>query len=217
MIRALMLAGADAFRINMSHGDQARQDRAGRGDPRARKGVSPPDHDPVRPAGPQAARRQVQGRVGQLETGQDRSSSTATRRRATRPASSCRTPNCSTRSRPGARLLIDDGKIRLQGRSRSTTQDRRQGRGRRQGFRQQGRQRARCRGADPGADRKGPGRPGLRARAEGRLDRFVVRPAARGRRRSARTDRRARALDGQDRKAGGDRPAGRDHRSVPTG
>ena len=51
MIARLMLAGADAFRINMSHGSQADKAEAGRGDSRARGGIWPPDDDPVRPAG----------------------------------------------------------------------------------------------------------------------------------------------------------------------
>ena len=53
----------------------------------------------------------------------------------------------------------------------------------------------------------------VRARAGGRLDRVVVRPAARGRRRGARADRRPGGAAGQDRKAGGDRASRFDHRA----
>ena len=57
----------------------------------------------------------------------------------------------------------------------------------------------------------------VRARAEGRLDRSVVRPAAGGCRRGALADRRASGAAGQDREAGGDRPAERHHRACRRG
>ena len=44
--RRLLRAGADAFRVNMSHGDHAHARRDDQGDPRAREGVRPADRDP---------------------------------------------------------------------------------------------------------------------------------------------------------------------------
>ena len=65
----------------------------------------------------------------------------------------------------------------------------------------------------PALTEKDRSRPAVRARAGRRLYRLVVRPAARGRRRSARTGRRPGGAAGQDREAAGDRPARRDPRA----
>ena len=111
MIRALAEAGADAFRLNMSHGDHEDHLAADRGDPGPRKRARTADDDPRRPAGPQAARRQVQGRQGRAGGRTQPSPSTATTGRATRSASTFPIARFSRRSKPGARLLVDDGKL----------------------------------------------------------------------------------------------------------
>ena len=213
MIRRLMLAGADAFRINMSHGDQKQKAKLVDAHPRAREGVRAADDDPVRPSGAQAAGRSFRRRPRRCSRRARASSSTATTRPATASASSCRMPSCSRRSGPATSILIDDGKVRLNVLEADDGQIVTEVKVGGDGVGQQGRQRPRRGGADPGADRKGPRRPQLRARAAGRLDRFVVRPAARGCRRSAVADRRARGAAGQDREAGGDRPLERHHRA----
>ena len=115
--------------------------------------------------------------------------------------------------RPGTSILIDDGKVRLnvleaddgrivtEVKVGGTVSD------------NKGVNVPDVRGADPGADRQGPRRPHVRARAAHRLDRLVVRPAARRRRRGAGADRRARGAAGQDREAGGDRSPERHRRA----
>src|SRR3954465_11631874 len=76
MIRKLLIAGADAFRINMSHGDQKQKARLVTAIRALEKEFHPPAptppvppraahpaaHDPFRPPGAQAARRPLQGR-----------------------------------------------------------------------------------------------------------------------------------------------------------
>ena len=64
MIRALVEAGADAFRINMSHGSQAEKAKLVEAIRALEKSASPADDHRVRPAGAEASRRQVQGRIG---------------------------------------------------------------------------------------------------------------------------------------------------------
>ena len=91
---------------------------------------------------------------------------------------------------PGTRLLVDDGKLVFRVVKAERRPDRDQGRGRRHDLQQQGPQRPRRGAAARRADRQGPRRPRLRARAACRLDRALLRAAARGRRRGAAADRR---------------------------
>ena len=113
MIRRLAEAGADAFRINMSHGTHADHARADRSDPRR-------------------SRRSSTGRPRSSPTCRARSSGSA-RSRATRPSSKTgqtfvfdrdEAPGDATRVdlphreifeavEPGTRLLVDDGKLVL--------------------------------------------------------------------------------------------------------
>ena len=212
---------------------------------RGRRGRVPDQHEPRRPEADKAKLVEairalekelerpttilfdLQGpklRVGSFKGGSADAGDRATassldrdRRRATPSASSCPIPNCSRRSSAGDRLLIDDGKVRLRVVEVGDRPDRRPmvevgG----TVSNNKGVNVPDVRGADPGADREGPRRPRLRARAGRRLDRPVLRPAARGRRRGARADRRQGRAARQDREAGGDRPARRDHRSWPT-
>ena len=117
---------------------------AGRDHPRARKGIQAADDDHVRPAGPQASRRPVQGRIGAAQNRRPLHPRPQARRSAARIGSSFPHPELFGTIRPGNRILIDDGKVRLKGHRGRRPDDRHQGRGRRQGLRQQGRQRPRC-------------------------------------------------------------------------
>ena len=216
MVRKLMESGADAFRINMSHGEHEQKAELVKAIRALEKELRRPTHDPVRPAGAKASRRQFQGRFGRAAKGDQVRARPRHRARQFQPgrASPPRIVRQRRRRRPAADRRRQGP---AQGHRGRRATDRHRSAGRRARFQPQGRQRARRGRADPGADRKGPRRPRFRARAEGRLDRFVVRPAARGRRRGARADRRQGGADGEDRKARGDRPADRDHRACPTG
>ena len=113
----------------------------------------------------------------------------------------------------GDKLLIDDGKVRL---VITSVEPGGSTRGSRSAARSANKKGVNVPGVlvpIPALTDKDRSRPSVRARARGRLDRIVVRPAARGRRRSARFDRRPGGADGQDREAGGDRAAGRDSRA----
>ena len=192
MIRRLMLAGADAFRINMSHGDQTAEGEAGRAHPRAGKGIPSADDDPVRPAGAEASRRPFRGRPRRARKGQHASSSISDESAGDNKRVQLPHPELFEAVRPGDQHPDRRRQGSPQGDRGRRRPDRQRGRGRRRGFRQQGRQRPRRARADPGADRQGPRRPAVRARAARGLDRAVLRPAARGRRRGALADRRAR-------------------------
>ena len=192
MIRKLMLAGADAFRINMSHGDQKQKAKLVEAIRALEKEFHRPDDDPVRPAGPQAPRRPFRGRRSDAREGPDASSSTAIRRRATRTASSCPHPELFEAVKRRHQLLIDDGKLRLRVHRGATAT----------GSRPRSRSAARspttrastsptCVVPIPALTEKD--RADLAFALEQRADwiALVVRPAARGRRRGARADRRA--------------------------
>ena len=113
MIRKLMLAGADAFRINMSHGDQKSKGQAGRSDPCARKGAAAADDDRLRPAGPEASRRQLRRRLGHAREGPATSFSTSENALGDSKRVELPHPELFAAIGPGDRLLIDDGKVRL--------------------------------------------------------------------------------------------------------
>ena len=81
---------------------------------RARRGSGrPPDRHPGRPAGPEAARRQVRRRQGSADAPARPSRSTTIPSPATPTASTCRIPKSSSSVEAGHRLLIDDGKLQL--------------------------------------------------------------------------------------------------------
>ena len=163
--RRLFRAGADAFRVNMSHGDHATHAET-------IEAIRALEKEFGRPI---AILCDLQGpklRVGTFTDGQAvirhgaplhaRPRSRAGRRRR---ACSLPHPELFGVLEKGQRLLINDGKIRLRVTEAEPDRDRLHGRSRRGDLRPQGRQRARRRGADPGADREGPPRPRLRARA----------------------------------------------------
>ena len=113
MIRALMEAGADAFRINMSHGSQAEKAKLVEAIRALEKANASPDHHPVRPAGSEASGRQVQGWLGRARQRAICSCSTASKE----PGDSTRVelphPELFEAVKKDTRLLIDDGKVRL--------------------------------------------------------------------------------------------------------
>ena len=80
---------------------------------------------------------------------------------------------------PGHRLLLDDGKVRLRVTECSTDARGHHRRGRHPALRPQGRQRSRFDHRLRRADRQGPLRPRGRAQRRRRLDRALLRPAAR--------------------------------------
>ena len=106
-----MQAGADAFRINMSHGRPGRKAKLVEAIRALEKELRPADDDPVRPAGAEAAGRQVRGRLGRCsKTGQtfvlDRDKKPGDADRVELPH-----PELFEAVRTGDRLLIDDGKV----------------------------------------------------------------------------------------------------------
>ena len=212
MIARLFEAGADVFRINMSHTSHDAMRKLHGGDPRGREGVRPADRHPRRPAGAEAARRHLPGRRRD-----------ARRRAPTFVLDDDKAPGDETRVHlphpeilaalePGHTLLLDDGKVRLKAtetsRKRAVTRV------------EVGGKLSDRKGvslpdttiAVLGADREGP----LRSRS--RLDAGVdwvgalLHPAARGHRRGEEDHARPRRRDGQDREAAGGHAARRDHR-----
>ena len=111
-IRALHEAGADVFRLNMSHGEHAdiaerhRIIRQIEEDLKARSRFSPIFRVRSCASAPSRAARKSWSRARP-------SGSISTRPRAMRPASACRIPRYSQALEPGADLLVNDGKIRL--------------------------------------------------------------------------------------------------------
>ena len=206
MVRRLMQSGADAFRINMSHGEHKQKAELVEAIRALEKELKRPTTILFDLQGPKLRVGDFKGGSAEIEKGAqfvlDRNRKLGDSTRVELPH-----PELFEAVNDGDRLLIDDGKVRLKVLEFERRAHRHRGPGRRARVEPQGRQRARRGGADPGADREGPRRPGLRARAESRLDRLVVRAAARGCRRGARADRRESVADGQDREAGGDRPA----------
>ncbi len=158
MIRQLMLAGADAFRINMSHGDQKQKAKLVTAIRALEKEFRRPTTILFDLQGPKLRVGHFEGGSAVLEKGtrfifdQDDKPGDS----EPRPAAACRT----VRVRPAGHQHPDRRRQgpaeRRRGRRRA---DRLRNEGRRRGLRQQGRQRSRRPRADPGADRQGPRRP----------------------------------------------------------
>ena len=168
MIRKLMLAGADAFRINMSHGDQKQKAKLVEQIRALEKEFHRPTTILFDLQGPKLRVGHFEGGRTVLEKGQrfifDRDDKAGRQQRA----SSCRTPSCSRRSSRARSILIDDGKVRLNVLEADADRIVSEVEGRRRGLGQQGRQRPRRGGADPGADREGPRRPRSSRSSSGR-------------------------------------------------
>jgi len=111
-IRALFEAGVDVFRLNFSHGTQADQRARGSRPCAASSGRRPPDRRADRPAGAEAAHRDVRRRRIALVEGQ---SFRLQLDPMTGTASGVQLPHREIFDalRTGDSVLIDDGKVRL--------------------------------------------------------------------------------------------------------
>jgi pyruvate kinase len=114
MIRKLYEAGADVFRLNMSHGGH--MTRSARAMPRSgrwkRMSAAPSRSSPTFRVPNCAAAASPMARDTIWRTARP-SGLTSIRRRATQGACSCRTRRSSRRSSRARGLLVNDGKIRL--------------------------------------------------------------------------------------------------------
>ena len=158
MISRLFDAGADVFRINMSHTAHDKMRELVDDDPRREAEYQPADRHPGRFAGTEVAARQLHERLGRDRNGAGTSSSTAD----PAPGDATRVhlphPEIFAAIKPGDTLLIDDGKLRLVCDRSSAAAHRRARRGRRQSVEPQGRQPAghRRAGCSAGARRISP-------------------------------------------------------------
>ena len=210
-IARLFEAGADVFRINMSHTTHDRmRELVG--------AIRDVESDRNRPIGILVDLQGPKLRVGSFADGavmlgqrRDLHVRPRSEARATPHACTCRIRKSSTASSLGTRCCSTTAKSGCRHRGEQAAH-RGAGRGRRQAFRPQGRQPARHRDPVLRAHAQGPLRSRCRARRRHRLDRIVVRPAPRRHRRSQEDRARPRRRDGQDREAAGGQPARRDHR-----
>ena len=213
MLKKLFEAGADVFRINMSHTDhELMRTLVGR--------IRTVEEAVGRPIGILADLQGPKLRVGKFANGKEvlTPGQTFTLDDNPEPGTSTRVylphPEILSSVEAGDRLLIDDGKLELKAVKSDGKVDRLHRRRRHHHFRQEGRQPARHRPAGRRADRKGPQGPRCGAGHWRRLGGAVVRAAAGGSGGSAQDRARPGAHHGQDRKAAGRRPAGRDHRTL---
>ena len=212
MIRRLFEAGADVFRLNFSHGTHEDHKRRFDAIRALETGDRPADRHPAGPAGPEDPRRHAEGGSGQARARRRTCASAS----AAEPGDASEVPlphpEVIRNVMPGHTLMIDDGKLQLDGDGL-----------RRRPCRCQGRSSAACcrdrkgvnlpehRPADLAADRQGPRDLafGLDLGVDWVALSFVQRPAdvieAQG------ADQRPRRHHGQDREAGRAR-AHRGHR-----
>ena len=112
MIRKLMLAGADAFRINMSHGDHSQKAALVEAIRALEKELKRPTTILFDLQGPKLRVGHFKGKSAILKTGDrftlDRKRSAGSSERVELPH-----PELFATIRPGDRILIDDGKVRL--------------------------------------------------------------------------------------------------------
>src|SRR5690349_13714961 len=112
MIRKLMLAGADAFRINMSHGDQKSKAKLVEAIRALEKDLRRPTTIVFDLQGPKLRVGSFEGGSAQLEKGAkvvlDQEDVPGNAKRMELPH-----PELFAAIGPGDRLLIDDGKVRL--------------------------------------------------------------------------------------------------------
>ena len=112
MIRKLMLCGADAFRINMSHGDQKSKAKLVEAIRALEKELKRPTTIVFDLQGPKLRVGSFEGGSAQLEKGQrvilDQENALGDAKRLELPH-----PELFAAIGPGDRLLIDDGKVRL--------------------------------------------------------------------------------------------------------
>ena len=156
MIRALVEAGADVFRLNFSHGSH--EEHAQRYDI-----IRAIEQETGRPIGVLADLQGPKLRVGRLaggplplERGRARALRPRPGARARRERVPLPHPEVFAALAPGVQLLIDDGKIRLEVEQAGRRARHGPRRRRRPAVRAQGGERGRRRAAGLGADREGP-------------------------------------------------------------
>ena len=216
MMAKLFEAGADTFRLNMSHlaaRPAAREGRAPSG--RSRRESERPIAILADLQGPKLRVGTFGGDAAMLKEGSRfvLDSNDERRRREARLPAPSRDPRLA---RAGPQRPRRRRQAETRGRGGEARARRHAGRGRRQDLEPQGRQPARHRDPGRGHDREGPHRPRSRDRRRRRLDRHVLRPAAGGRGGGAQDGARARAHHDEAREAAGDQPARRDPRRVRT-
>ncbi len=180
MIRKLFEAGADVFRINMSHTPHDKMRELVSTIRNVESQLWPADRHPGRPAGAEAAARRVRRR---LDPAQERPEFCArfrqdARRQQPRAAAASGNPR-SPAARPCAAARRRQGAPDRRGDLARARGD--AGGDRRQDVGSQGRQPARYRPAGVGDDAEGPRRSRSRTGDRGRLDRALLRAARRGR------------------------------------
>ena len=112
MIRKLMLAGADAFRINMSHGDHAQQAALVDAIRALEKDLRRPTTILFDLQGPKLRVGHFKGKSATLKSG-DRFTLDRKRTAGSSDRVELAHPELFATIRPGDRILIDDGKVRL--------------------------------------------------------------------------------------------------------
>ena len=113
MIRKLFEAGADVFRINMSHTPHDKMRELVKTIRNVESQLRPADRHPGRPAGTEAAARRLRRRLRPSSRTARASCSIPTRRPATTSRVQLPHPEILAALRPGHALLLDDGKVRL--------------------------------------------------------------------------------------------------------
>ena len=185
-IRALVDAGMDVARLNLSHGSHADHEKVYEMVRRRLRRERPRRRHPRRPAGSQDPARQG-GRAGR-STLEEGAAFTITTRDVPGDAEVCSTTYDGLPGdvAAGDQILIDDGKVRLEVTSVDGHRRAHPRRRPRADQRQQGHQPARRRRLRAGAVREGQGGPALGAAPHRRLHRAVVRALRRRRRGRAR-------------------------------
>jgi len=115
MIRKLMVAGADAFRINMSHGDQAQKAELVQIIRGLEKELRRPTTIVFDLQGPKLRVGKLKGGSAELKRG-DRFTLDSGRGAGSTERVQLAHPELFQAIRPGDRILIDDGKVRLKAR-----------------------------------------------------------------------------------------------------
>ena len=113
VIARLFEAGADVFRINMSHTSHDKMRELVTTIRAVEAEYNRPIGILVDLQGPKLRLGSFKDGAAEIDSGRRNSSSIPTRRRATQRACNCRIRKFSPRIKPGDSLLIDDGKLRL--------------------------------------------------------------------------------------------------------
>ena len=161
VLERLFLAGADVFRINMSHSSHETARVAGALRARCRRQASASDRHPVRSAGAEVSARRIPRRARVRQRRRNLPLRSHRRARDRRSASACRIRRSSRPPRPAIRCCIDDGKVRMRVIERKNGVDCGRGGHGRRALQPQGREPARYRAADRPVHGQGSRRPRL--------------------------------------------------------